>query len=443
MTIWATVKKTGSIAPTEATWAFRLLLGGSSVSMLGSRVTAIAYPMLILYLTGSPVEAGWAAFAATAPSILVYLPAGVLVDRRDPRRVMLCSEVGRGLTIAGVVAMVAWWRSIPLLIAAAVIEESLEVFSTLAERRYVGSLVEREKASSASARVEGRTHVVIMAGRPLGGLLFELGPVVPFLVDVVTFIFSVCALLGIRHWQPADKDPLRELAKSTSWGRLRRAMKRPAQPTERHIRRDIREGVSWLVDHRFARAAMVLSASTTLICQALIMVFIAEAHARQMSSTTIGVVLAMSGFGGALGSAIASRLRIPAAHSLIKFQMLVWGVVFFMLAISGGRSPLCMAAVMAVLGLMGAMGNIEVHTYLVQNAKNTLARVTSIGRLTSFASCAMGPVIGGYLFQQSGVQGAVYWLLLLTMLSAVYCALTPSMAASSRNGKEACPQTTQ
>src|SRR5437868_11680600 len=91
--------------------SFRLLLGGSSASMLGSRLTTIAYPMLVLYLTGSPATAGFAVFAATAPSILVYIPAGALVDRWDPRRTMLLTESLRGGAIATVVGSLAFHRS--------------------------------------------------------------------------------------------------------------------------------------------------------------------------------------------------------------------------------------------------------------------------------------------------------------------------------------------
>ena len=119
----------------------------------------IALPMLALYLTGSPVAAGWTAFAATAPSFLVYMPAGALVDRWHPRSVMLISECGRGVAIAMVVLALLLHRlSLPWLIGAAVIEEILEVFSTLAERRYVSSLVRHEQASSAVAGAGSRAR---------------------------------------------------------------------------------------------------------------------------------------------------------------------------------------------------------------------------------------------------------------------------------------------
>ena len=83
-----TVTAPGCINPTGLTRenrTFRRLLGASSVSMLGSHVTTIAYPLLVLHLTGSPFTAGCAVFAATAPSMFAYIPAGALVDQVEPK----------------------------------------------------------------------------------------------------------------------------------------------------------------------------------------------------------------------------------------------------------------------------------------------------------------------------------------------------------------------
>src|SRR6185437_15078202 len=143
--------------PAEENKTFRRVLRASSISMLGSHVTTIAYPLLVLRLTGSPFAAGCVAFAATAPGILVHIPAGALIDRWNPRRAMIFSEFGRGVAIATVAATIALGRAmVPLLIAVAIIEGVLEVFSGLAERRYVGSLVERSQVSSALVRIEAR-----------------------------------------------------------------------------------------------------------------------------------------------------------------------------------------------------------------------------------------------------------------------------------------------
>ena len=62
---------------------FTLLWTSQVASTIGTRVTSIAYPLLVLLLTGSPTLAGVVAFAQTLPYLLIYLPGGAWVDRWD------------------------------------------------------------------------------------------------------------------------------------------------------------------------------------------------------------------------------------------------------------------------------------------------------------------------------------------------------------------------
>jgi MFS family permease len=376
--------------------------------MLGSRMTTIAYPLLALVLTGSPMAAGWISFAAIAPSILVYLPAGVLVDRWDPRRAMLLSEFGRGVAIMTIVAALALRRmSVVELVLVAAIEQTLGVFSVLAERRIVRSLVEPGQAASALARSEARAHLVILIGRPLGALLFGVGRILPFAADAFSFAVSVCLLTRIRNRRGPNN-----AERTESW----------------RLGDGIGETFRWLRLHPFAGIALPLTAGTTLISQALIMVFLAEAHTRHLSPVTIGMVLAASGAGGALGSAMASRLFSRVAYFLLPIQLWVWIVTLSALAMSGGRSSVAVAAAMAVLGCTGALGNIAIDTFVVRNAAETiLARVMSVDRLTSFGALALGPPLGGILFELYGIQYATLTLVILTV-----CLLIAVAVASLR-----------
>jgi len=379
--------------------------------MLGSHVTTIAYPLLVLRLTGSPFTAGCAAFAATAPSVLVYIPAGALVDRWDPRRAMLLSELGRGLAIASVAVTLAIGKPIvTLLIAVAVIEGVLEVFSGLAERRYIGSFVEPGQARSALAGMEARTHVVLVAGRPLGGLLFGIEPILPFLADVASFVYSVFTLSKIGDAKSRWK-PLTPARRPTSDGSLIN---------------QIRQGLQWIRDDKFARMAMLSYSTGTLIFQALIMVFLVDAHNLHFPPLGIGTVLAASGVGGALGSVAASRLLPRISYPWIQIQAWIWIAGFCFIALPIGRHFIYIAMIMAVLGFTGALGNISLDTHLMQNVdKEMLARVTSVGRLASFAACAIGPFLGGALAQGLGVPTAMSCLFLFTPLLLVLSVLTP------------------
>ena len=55
---------------------FMLLQTGQLLSNIGTRLTSIAYPLLVLALTGSAAMAGFVLFARTIPHALFALPAG-------------------------------------------------------------------------------------------------------------------------------------------------------------------------------------------------------------------------------------------------------------------------------------------------------------------------------------------------------------------------------
>lgn len=400
--------------------AFQLLLAGSSVSLLGSRVTAISYPMLVLYLTGSPVTAGWVAFAVATPSAVAYIPAGVLVDRSDPWRAMLLSQIGRGCAIGTVVVSLAAHRAtVPLLVTAAVVEQTLGAFSVLAEPRCVGLLVSRDDTTPALARMEARSHVVTLLGRPLGGFLFGLQPILPFLSDALSFGVSASTLISIRS-RRADVPATAANHGSASAGH------------------DVWAGLRWLCRDGYVRLAVVLCSATTLTAQALIMVVLGMAHSGHASALVVGTVLAASGGGGTIGSLIASRLPAGGRYQWLKIQMCVWWATLTGLAVANDLSFGWITVAMLVLGFTGALGNIAVGSYLLQSVDHALlGRVTSIGRLMSFGACAIGPVLGGALYQRYGAEDAIATLSVGVTVLAAVSLLSPSMRAE-KTAPEAC-----
>jgi len=394
--------------------AFRILIGGSSVSMFGSRISTVAFPMLVLYLNNSPFVTGLVAFAVIAPSMLVYVPAGAFVDRWNPRRVMLISELLRGLVIASVVVSLTIFgkhTSILFLVSAMVAEEILETFFMLADRRYLSRLMERDNLTSRQAYVEVRAHAVILAGRPLGPFLFEIQPFWPFLADALSFLFSIGSLLVLRKSDEPKTKPRR-----TQAGR-----------PPRQLVKEIAQGFDWLRDDRQALLTVILLAATSLVAQALILVFLSEAHAKAFSTLTIGIVLAASGAGGAVGAISARFLSDEIRKFWMPIQLVAWSVALALLMMSGGLSAFWSAAAMLILGLTGAIGNIRFGTYLVSHvADDMIAKVTGIGQMLAIAATALGPVVGGFAVQHFGTQGAVGVLLIIVVLLAFLSLLTPA-----------------
>jgi hypothetical protein len=83
---------------------------------------------------------------------------------------------------------------------------------------------------------------------------------------------------------------------------------------------------------------------------------------------------------------------------------------------------------MATLSLAGALGNIEMDTHIFRSFdENMQARVTSFGRLIAYSASAVGPMLGGMLYQLCGGRNAVLALVIITSMLALVAYLTPSL----------------
>lgn len=108
---------------------YALLWIGQTLSLVGSQTSWIAYPLLVLSLTGSATRAGVVGFASWIPYALFQLPAGALVDRWHRKRTMLICDGLRALALASiVVALPLGLLSFSQLVAVAFVERTLSIF---------------------------------------------------------------------------------------------------------------------------------------------------------------------------------------------------------------------------------------------------------------------------------------------------------------------------
>src|SRR5713101_9557655 len=113
---------------------FLLLLGGQAVSSAGSQVSLLAFPLLILAVTRSPVQAGLITGLRGLPFALFCLPAGALIDRWDRKRVMILCAIGRALALGSIpLALALNALTLWQIYLASLIEGSLFVFFNIAE----------------------------------------------------------------------------------------------------------------------------------------------------------------------------------------------------------------------------------------------------------------------------------------------------------------------
>lgn len=81
---------------------FLLLWNGQTISTLGTNVSTLALPLLVLALTHSPAQAGLLTALRLLPYLLFSLPAGALIDRWNRKTVMIYCDVFRWLALGSV-----------------------------------------------------------------------------------------------------------------------------------------------------------------------------------------------------------------------------------------------------------------------------------------------------------------------------------------------------
>ena len=364
---------------------FTLLWSGQLVSTLGTRITLLAFPLLVLAETDSPAKAGLVGFAQTLPYLLCYLPAGALVDSWNRKRVMLAADAGRAVALGSIaVALALDVLTLGQLVVVAFIEGALFVFFQLAEAAALPHVVPAAQLPAALAQNEARLQAAELAGQPLGGLLFGIGRLVPFAVDAVSYLVSFVTLIFVRP----DLQTQRER-------------------TPIRLRADIAEGVRWLWRQRFLRGLVVMIGVTNLVYNALTLAMIVRLRELGASPGLIGLVLGLVGAVAMLGAVLAPALRRALPPMVVVIGSLwVWAAVFTALVLP--TDPIVLGVVAAASGLLGPVFNVVVTSYRYALTPDRLqARAQSVGRLVAWGTIPVGTLAGGVLVQATGARPAL------------------------------------
>ena len=160
---------------------YLLLWSGQTISSIGSGVSELAFPLLVLALTHSPAQAGFASALRTLPYFIFTLPGGALIDRWNRKRVMILCDMGRAISMASIpVALVFGHLTLVQLYIVSLLEGSLYVFFDLAETASLPRVVPKEQLPAAISQNQVTFGITNLLGPPSGGVLYTLGRAVPF-----------------------------------------------------------------------------------------------------------------------------------------------------------------------------------------------------------------------------------------------------------------------
>src|SRR5690242_1893079 len=131
---------------------YMLVWAGQAVSEIGSQVSTVAYPLLVLALTHSPAKAGVVGLAATLPLPLLALPAGMLADHVDRKLLMVVCDAIRAAALAALtIAVLSGSVAYGVVAAVAFVDGSLMTVSFVTQRGVLRRLVAPEQLATAVA----------------------------------------------------------------------------------------------------------------------------------------------------------------------------------------------------------------------------------------------------------------------------------------------------
>jgi MFS family permease len=375
-----TVCMTNATRPLWRNRDFMLLWSGQVVSTVGVRASGMAYPLLVLAVTGSPVQAGMVGFAQTLPYVLFYLVAGALVDRWDRKVIMLVSDAGRAVAMGSVVVALAFnGLTLAQIVAAAFVEGTLFIFFQLSESAALPRVVDKGQLPAALAQNQAREYGAELAGQPLGGLLFSVNRMLPFLLDTLSYVVSFVTVLLIRSPLQEKRQPGRLWA-------------------------DVGEGLRWLVRQRFLSALVVLIGLTNIVFSALPLATIVRARELGAAPAVIGLLFTMLGVGAILGSIVAPWLqrRLPG-RTIVVGALWLWAVELAFVPFANG--VVWLGIVVAATSLTGPAFNVLVASYRYALTPDRLqGRTQSAARLFTWGTMPLGALAGGFLLESTGAR---------------------------------------
>jgi MFS family permease len=399
-------------APLSPLWRNRdymLLWTGQLVSQLGSGVSQIAYPLLILALTHSPAKAGIAGALYSLPYLVLSLPAGALVDRWDRKRVMILCDAGRCAALGSIpIAYVLGHLTLAQLYITTATEGSLFVLFNIAEVACLPRVVPGPQIPTASAQNEGGTVATLLVAPPLGGILFALARSIPFAVDAVSYAASVISL---------------SLIETTFQG------ERTAQ--RRSLRTEIMEGVRWLWGQKLIRFMAFLTGGLNLTGAASFLPVIVIAQHQGASPAAIGLILSIGSVGGLLGAFLAPRIQRKFGFGQVIVSCVWLGALIYPLLIVAPH-PVLLGVVMAGMFVTSPIYNAVQFGYRLQIIPDELqGRVNSVFRLIAFGFQPLGAALSGVLITAIGAQHTVAAFALV----GVGLALATTANANVRNAR--------
>ena len=375
----------GGDAPGGLGRRFWTLWASFSVSNLGDGLSLVAFPLLAVNLTDDARLVAAVAAARTIPFLVVGLPAGVVIDRFDRRRIAIVAQILRSAVLVGIVATVlADSATIALLVGGGFIVGVAEVMIDGGLPAVVRDVVESAQLETANSRLRASETVTnTFIGPPIGALLFQLDPAVPFIGAVGLYLASVVALTQLRGDYTPDPDPDGDVG----------------------FVQQVKKGLVYVWGHRVLRPLALAVAAFSFCGNAIDAVFVILATERLgLSEVQYGLLLSVDAIAAFTMTFFVTRIVKRTSHGT-SMQISVTAFVGYVLLLGLFTSmPLVILAIL-LAGVSDPTWNVisaTVRQRLVDD--HIFGRMMTAYLFIAWSLQPVGAMIGGVIAERFGPE---------------------------------------
>jgi MFS family permease len=373
--------------------------GGTAFSQLGSNVSVVAFPLLVVFTTGSITGASVIAAAGRIGSLLTMMWGGALADRIS-RRLLLTSVPVAQAVLMGVVAwsVGAGEVNISLLAGAGLVDGLLVGVVSGATMPALRRIVPREQFAARAAQQQGVQQATQLVGSPLAAFLFSVSRWLPFGLDAVSFLLASAGSALIQHPLGPDQPVSSTLPPDgTSGDRV----------GKRSTIADI--GAGWRVVrmHPFLRYTYSWVAVTNMVGNSVVLLLIARLKEQGLQPRAIGFTNAAVLSGGIVGAVLcAGILRALGARRVFMTGGWIYVASLGVAALAGRPWQTTVAVCVFVFASVPTASVWEAYTVSLVPDRLT-GRVGSVSNFSAQSLTWVGLLLAGVLADGFGASIAM------------------------------------
>jgi MFS family permease len=382
------------------------LIVAEGLSAIGTRISFVALPWLVLVTSHNPIRMGIVTGAASLPYVLNGFIASPLVDKIGARRMSNISDVASAI-LMGLVA-VAYNQGIVVLAVLVAAAGSFRGVGDRAKNVMLKPLLDATSIDTlrVTSAYTGVSQLALLTGGSVAGVLIALfNPWGAIWIDAASFL--VCAAIVVVFVvMPPEPEPVRKPPKNVDGVYHSAAVK----PPSRSYLNQLKDSFTFLANQKLISRMVSMLFVTNLFSQVGMVTFIPlwiDANQHQ-SPIALGWIGGAFSLGGVAGNAVFTALatKIPRYRAFVGGYLIGGAPRFLILAFS--HNLVVVAAVWAVSGFAMSSTNPTIGAVMYRAVPaNMLARVGSLASAISFAGIAVGGLVGGFTVENLGFVHAV------------------------------------